>query len=337
MLGIDVSKATLSCALLNAQTQKTVWYKEVPNTTKGIKKLLRQTPPASSWILEPTGRYGQEVARLAREDGRQVLLAQPQKAHYFLKGVQHRAKTDRLDAKGLALYGACSTGLLPYPLKDAMHDELDQLLAARKGISDSVRRLEAQKRDLPRAAKALEPSIEALKGQRKQLDRQIVSLTEAAEFKIVEGLQKVPGIGPIVSATVGSCLTSHQFSHSDQFVAYCGLDVRICQSGQRRGYLTLSKQGPAELRRLLFVAAKASLNAKESPFKAQYEREQKKGLSTTAALCAVARKMARLCWSIAHYGTSYDPERVYQQPDPQNDTSSEGENAKATAANEVDG
>ena len=317
MLGIDVSKATLSCALLDAETQHPIWFKEVPNTTQGVKKLLRQTPQSSPWILEPTGRYGQEVARLAREQGRNVLLAPPQKAHFFLKGLQHRAKTDKLDAKGLALYGINAPQLMPYPLKDAMHDELDQLLAARKGISDSIRRLEAQQRDLPRAAKALEPSITALREQLKGLDRQIAALAAAPEMKVAKELQKVPGIGPIVSATLASCLTSHHFNHSDQFVAYCGLDVRVCQSGQKRGYLTLSKQGPAELRRLLYVAAQASLCAKDSPFKAQYERERAKGLTSTAALCAVSRKMARLCWSIVHHGTSYDPQRIYQQPQQQ--------------------
>ena len=76
----------------------------------------------------------------------------------------------------------------------------------------------------------------------------------------------------------------------------------------------MSKQGDAELRRLFYRCAQASLRAKESPFVAQYEREQKKGLSKTAALCAVARKMARLCWSLAHHETEYDPGRVYRSP-----------------------
>lgn len=109
-----------------------------------------------------------------------------------------------------------------------------------------------------------------------------------------------------------SRLTIRAFSHSDQFVAYCGLDIRIRQSGKKSGQLGLSKQGEAELRRLLFLAAQSSLRAKGSPFKVQYERERAKGLSSTAALCAVARKIARLSWSLVTHGTTYDPERVYQ-------------------------
>jgi transposase len=263
-------------------------------------------------VLEPTGRYSQDVARAAREAGRDVRLAQPKKAQLFLKSVQSRAKTDKLDATGLALY-ALSCDLAPYPLKNDMQEELDQLLLARKGLSQSLCELQARQRELPRAASALAPAVEALQKQLKAIDRQIDRLAKTPEMKAVQELQKVPGIGPVVATTVVSRLRARSFSHPDQFVAYCGLDVRVRQSGKKSGQLGLSKQGEAELRRLLFLAAQASLRGKDSPFAAQYERERAKGLSSTAALCAVARKLARLSWSLVTHGTSYDPDRVYQQ------------------------
>lgn len=315
MLGIDVSKDTLSCSLVDAVTRRQLWHKEVKNTSTGWKQLLRAAPPAAPWILEPTGRYSQEVARAAREAGRDVRLAQPKKAQLFLKSVQSRAKTDKLDAGGLALYGL-SCDLAPYPLKSEMQDELDQLLAARRGLSQSLCELQARQRELPRAALTLQPAVLALQEQLKDADRQIAALTkspQAPELHAVKELQKVPGVGPVIAATMVSRLTARSFSHPDEFVAYCGLDVRVRQSGKRSGQLGLSKQGEAELRRLLYLAAQASLRAKGTPFKAQYERERAKGLSSTAALCAVARKMARLCWSLVHHGSTYDPERVYKQ------------------------
>jgi hypothetical protein len=85
-------------------------------------------------------------------------------------------------------------------------------------------------------------------------------------------------------------------------------------SGERRGKGRLAKSGDAELRRLLFLAARASLRSPTSPFRAQYERERAKGLAPTAAVCVVARKLARLCWSLWKHQTKYDPQRVYQQP-----------------------
>jgi len=312
VLGIDVSKDILACTLIDAKTRQKRWHREVANSATGWKQLLQHTCATAPWVLEPTGRYSQEVARAAREAGRQVLLAQPRKAQFFLRSVQSRAKTDKLDSAGLALYGLCCE-LSPYPLKSEMQDELDQLLLVRKGFSQSLREWQARQKELPRAAASLEPAIEALQQQLKELDRRIAALTRAPEMTAVQELQKVPGIGPVVAATLVSRLTARSFSHSDQFVAYCGLDIRVRQSGKKSGQLGLSKQGEAELRRLLYLAAQASLRAKDTPFAAQYERERAKGLASTAALCAIARKMARLAWSIVTHGSSYDPHRVYKQ------------------------
>lgn len=69
VLGIDVSKDTLSCTLLQADTRRPRWHKEVKNTAAGWKQLLGHTPQAAPWVLEPTGRYSQDVARAAREAG----------------------------------------------------------------------------------------------------------------------------------------------------------------------------------------------------------------------------------------------------------------------------
>ena len=68
------------------------------------------------------------------------------------------------------------------------------------------------------------------------------------------------------------------------------------------------------LRSLLFLYASSSLLCKDTGSKDPYEREKAKGLPSTAALCAVARKMAKVCWSIVQHGTQYEAARVYQQP-----------------------
>ena len=313
VLGLDVAKDTLAATLLDPQTRQVKWHQEVPNSAAGWKALLRQTPVEAPWIVEPTGRYSHGVARAARDQGRDVRLAPPKQAQMFLQSVQSRAKTDKLDATGLALYGACCA-LAPYPLKSQMQDQVDQLLSARKGLSGCVCRLEAQQRELPHAGEALALAIAPLKAQIKALDKQMRQLTQAPELAAVKELQKIPGIGPVTAATLVSRLSGRSFERADQFVAYCGLDVRVRQSGKRSGQIGLSKQGEAELRRLLYLAAMSSLRAKDSPFAQQYERERAKGLSSTAAICAVARKMARLCWSLVHHGSSYEPSRLYTPP-----------------------
>lgn len=69
-----------------------------------------------------------------------------------------------------------------------------------------------------------------------------------------------------------------------------------------------ANDGPAELRRLLYVAA---MSAKKKPtWKPLFEHYRAKGLSSTAALVILARRIARTAWSMYTYNTNFDPARL---------------------------
>ena len=310
MIGIDVSKATLAATRLDPLTGAVCWELTVPNTPIGIARLLAKTPAGTPWVVEPTGRYSQTVAVHAAARDQVVLLAQPKRAKAFLTALSPRAKTDRLDSRGLARYGL-AVSLRPYPLKPPLMDQLDQLLAARTGIARALAQLRQQQDALPEAAAHLATAVAGLQTQRAALDAAIA--TRAADLPAVAQLDRVPGVGPVIAAALASCLTAKAFPTPDSFVAYIGLDPRVHDSGAHRGQRALSKQGNAELRRLLYLAAQANLRVVASPFREQYDRERAKGLSSTAALNAVARKLARVCWSLVRHHASYDPNLVYQQ------------------------
>jgi transposase len=348
MLGVDVGKAELHGTWRDPATRRIRWQGAVPNTEAGIRQLLRRAPGVSV-VVEPTGRYGEPLIRAAQAAGRAVLLAAPRKARAFLWSEQPRAKTDRVDSAGLALSGL--TGRLrPYLLPSPAVDQVKQLLAARRGLTQSLTSLRQQRAALPLAADVLTPAITALEQQIAALDRQmkraLASTPEPAPQRALPAaaaavppatapdttkapttprphtlaaaaaaLDAVPGIGPVTAAALAACLTDKPFTHPDQFVAYVGLDLRVSQSGQRRGQFGLSKHGDAELRRLLYLAAMAAAHTTHDTTCAQrYTREQAKGLAKTAALNAIARKLAKLAWSIVTHGTQYDPTRVDSQP-----------------------
>jgi transposase len=310
MLALDVSKDTLAVALLDPATRQLCWERQVQNNAPGVDSLLALVAADTPWVMEPTGRYSLSVAARARQAGRQVLMASPRRAKQYLASVSPRAKTDRLDARGLGQY-ALAHPLPPYPVSTPDQQRLQQLLSARKGLSTSLATLKQRLTELPEAKEYLSGAVADLKARMAALDRQLAK--ERRTLPVTAELEKVPGIGPVTAAAVALCLTSKRFGHPDQFVAYMGLDIQVRDSGKRTGKRSLSRHGDAELRRLLYMCAQASLRAKESPFKAQYERERAKGLKSTAALCAVARKMARLCWSLERHGSHYDPQRVYRQ------------------------
>jgi transposase len=316
MLGVDVGKAELHGTWRDPETRRIRWQGPVPNTTSGIRDLLRRAP-GSAVVVEPTGRYGEPLIRAAQAAGREVLLAAPRKARAFLWAEQPRAKTDRVDSAGLALYGL-SGRLRPYLLPSPAVDQVNQLLAARRGLSESLARLRQQRAALPLAADALAPAIAGLERELKALDDRIAEAAAAEELAAaVAALKAVPGIGDVAAPALAACLVAKRFTHPDQFVAHVGLDIRVHQSGQRRGHLGLSKHGDAELRRLLYLAAMSAANGtKDRTFADRYARELAKGLAKTAALNAVARKLAKVAWSPVTHGSTYDPKRVDTQPPP---------------------
>lgn len=318
-LGIDVSKNNLVCALMDP-SRKITWQAEYQNAAEGIDKLLEEIDAEVPWILEPTGRYSLLAARTARQAGRDVRLAAPRKAKSFLRSQNERAKTDKIDSRGLALYGQVCT-LPEYPLKEAEEEHMDALLNLRKSISATIAKFQQQQREMPSVKELFESLIAGLQEQLKSVDKEIEQITRtSANFEAVKRLDAIPGFGAVTAAAMTSRLNSKSFSHPDEWVAYLGLDIRVHDSGKRKGQLGLTKQGDAELRRLLYLAALSNLRCKSSPFKDQFQRELDKGLSRTAAACAVARKLAKVCWSLHKHGTEYDSDRVSKQANPKGET-----------------
>jgi hypothetical protein len=62
------------------------------------------------------------------------------------------------------------------------------------------------------------------------------------------------------------------------------------------------------MRRLLFTAAMSA--AKTSLWHPFYQRYRDRGLPTTAALVILARKLARIAFSIVKHDTEFNPECV---------------------------
>ncbi len=143
-----------------------------------------------------------------------------------------------------------------------------------------------------------------------RIDLRVKALVEASPERQQNftRLCTITGVGPVVGAALVNTLERVPVKSADAFVAFTGLDPRPDDSGQHRGKRRLSKRGPAELRRLLYLAAMSA--AKTKPWRPLYEHYRAKGLSSTAALVILARRIARTAWSIYTYKTEFDPARL---------------------------
>ena len=106
----------------------------------------------------------------------------------------------------------------------------------------------------------------------------------------------IPGIGPLNAAALVATYHRGAFANSDAFIAFIGMDVRLRESGHYRGKRKLTKRGEAELRRLLYCAAQPARCYQ--PFEDFYQRQLEKGLPKIAAKVILARKLARIAFTL---------------------------------------
>jgi transposase len=313
VLGTDVSKDKLDLCMINTSTHSVLTQGVIPNKISDIKTYLTSnttiSPSSICVTIEPPGDYWFAMANTALSLGCKVVSAPPRAAKKFLDSINLRARNDKISAEGLALYGA-TMELHDYSPKPETARVLDELLNLRKSVSANVTYYTGVSNSGKAGCDIASELLVTLKTRLADLDKRIAT----AQSALVEAknLRTVPGFGPVVSAALASKLTSYNFVHSDSFVGYIGFDLKISDSGKKRGRRVLSKNGDPELRRLLYLAAQSAIRAKDSPFAKIYQTHRDRGLSSTAAICVVARKLARTAWSIVRFGTEYDPERVFK-------------------------
>jgi len=311
MIGLDVSKDTLAACCWERDQSAPTWERTYPNSEAGIRQLLKDTSAEEPWVLEPTGPYALLAVEMAVAAGREARQADPLAAKRYLQSRSLRAKTDRVDARGLACFGL-DRELPPYRLKDPQLQRLWELLQVRRTLTKALATLRQQRRVLASVGAVVDDGIATLQQRVHELNRQIQAA--GRQHELFGRLLKVPGIGPISGAALTVRLLSCDFPTDDAFVAYIGLDVRIIDSGKRQGQRHLTKRGDAQLRWLLYLAARATRRAKDDPgFSELYQRKVAEGCTTTGAFCIVARKLAKLAWAMARHGEKYDPARVFTQ------------------------
>jgi transposase len=153
--------------------------------------------------------------------------------------------------------------------------------------------------------------VRALLAQRTLLEEQIATVDAAigaVMATIEQHLTSIPGVGPVLAATILAELGDvGRFERLEAVVAYAGLDPSVCESGQfqgRRGHI--SKRGSPYLRRALFLAAH-SAQLHNADLRAYLERKLAEGKPYRAALVAVAHKLLARCYVVLKERRPYQP------------------------------
>lgn len=306
-VGVDVAKDSVMAATATASFAPRM----VVNRPGALRAWLSTLPTGSRIGLESTGRYHGLLADLAHEMGFVVYVLNPKDTRYYAKGLGRRGKTDRVDAEVLARYVSKEHDKLhPYVPASAEQRAIDRLLRRRAKLVVLKGALRATGEDLTECRRQLEDVLRRLDLVIDKIDAHLKALTQASEphRKSQRRLLTIVGIGPLVSTSLANTFTRIPFRSADAFIAHTGLDPRPWDSGQKVGRRRLSKRGPGELRRLLFIAAMAAVR---SPiWKPTYDRHCARGLSSTAALVVLARRIARVAWAVHYHEAEFDPTRL---------------------------
>lgn len=308
-IGVDVSKSTLVSCVHEGGARRSV-----ANQRSAISAWLRGLPAGSAIGVEATSTYHEMLADLAHAQGLLVYVLNPKDVHSYAKGLGMRAKTDRVDAALIARYIAHEHSQLHrYCPPSAEQRQLQRLLNRRAKLSGTRSTVQQSLCGLTGLSIPLRQLLKRFDAIIALIDARIKVLLNACPQRQAANarLRTIQGVGPVVAPALLNPLQRFGFASADSFVAYIGYDLRADDSGQRIGRRRLSKHGPSELRRLLYTAAMAAV--KTSAWKPIYQRYLDRGLSRTAALVIIARKIARTAWSLYTHNTTFDPTRITHQ------------------------
>jgi len=131
---------------------------------------------------------------------------------------------------------------------------------------------------------------------------------ESAGDEVIERLQSVPGVGPMVAFAFAAHVGAERFEDAGQVSNYLGLVPRVYISGEAVRYGRITKRGNGYLRALLVQAAWALIRTKKhGKLKERYEyMTTEKSKSKKQAIVAIARRIAELLYTLMRDGTKYE-------------------------------
>lgn len=286
-VGIDVSKDRLDVAVLG---QKAEW--QVDNTTEGIARLVEQMQELEPEVIvvEATGGYQRSVVDGLFRSGLVVAVVNPSRVRQFARACGLLAKTDKLDAQILAVFGERVKPRV-YEGKDEQERELSGLLVRRRQLEEMFKAERNRQRTVqPSVQGSMQRLIAVLQAEKKALDEQIEQFMQAQTKWREERqiLESAPGVGLVTTATLLADLPELGKLDGKKIAALVGVAPMNQDSGKKRGYRK-TKAGRAEVRSVLYMATLVA--CRYNPLiKKQYEHLLKRGKEKKVAITACMRK-----------------------------------------------
>ena len=291
-VGVDVCKEWLDIHI-HPQSHS----RRLSNDKSGIrqlKRILAQLAPACI-VMEATGKFHRPAHRSLSADGFAVAIVDPLRARMFARSCGYLAKTDRLDARLLALLAqALRPEATPTPTLaiEALQELVNARSAAMAELTALKNRLKASGTGflcselarlitvLPRHVQRLDDELERRIGEEPDLSRRAEILTS------------IPGIGRTTAVALISGMAELGTCSGKQAAMLAGVAPVANDSGARAGRRSIRAGRPAP-RRALYMAALAA--TRYNPALALFAKAlETAGKPPKVILVAVMRKLVVL-------------------------------------------
>jgi transposase len=291
-VGVDVCKGHLDL-YLHPSTDR--W--RVPNDRVGIRQIKRHLAghDVRLVVMEATGKYHRLAHRSLCQSGLAVAVINPLRARLFAQAIGALAKTDRVDARMLAIFGE-ALGPQAMPPTPETLEALQELVHARNAATAEhtalANRLAASQTAFLR--KEIRQRLKGLDGHVQRLEAEIAKriAIDPALARRHEILVSIPGVGPGVAANLLVDLAELGSLNRHATACLAGLAPFADDSGETIGQRHI-KGGRANPRRALYWAALSA--ARHNPdLRAFYKRLRENGKKPKLALTAVMRKLVVL-------------------------------------------
>lgn len=320
-VGVDVSKDTFDVAVLLEKEEldlRKIPVKNFCRMKQGVKSFfewvdtLVQKHDEFHVVMESTGKYSIELAAWIFEicPSVKVSIINPAQANAFFKSLGLRNKTDKIDARALAIYARERNPHAYEPLPSHLA-ELQSLSRERDALMQMfvAEKLRAKEQNISKVVVRIQKKVIA------HLERQLEKIKEEMKKIVKENenlsrdvrlLCTIPGVGEITAMVVLAELGDlRRFERSRQLSAFAGLSPKQISSGSSvRKRTRLCKQGNKRIRSALYMST-LSVIGRNNSFDDWYVKLVDKGKNKRVAMGGLMRKILVTMRAILISGQTY--------------------------------
>lgn len=312
IVGIDVSKHKVDAAIVSASA-----HMSFENNEQDRQELLAwlDRHEVGKAVMEATGGYERSWAKMLQGAGIEVRIVDPKRVRHYAQAAGQQAKTDRLDAEMIALFGETFAEGAGRP-HDAESEAMDQLVSGRRRLKLLGQQLANwQEHDTPPEIQQIYQALgDLLDSRLEDLDKAIGQRIETDErlASRAEIIESVPGLGPGSAAGLIAWLPELGLVDNKAIAALVGVAPYANQSGSHDGQRSI-RGGRGKLRNLLYLPVVGAATRSNPVLKAYYDQLIARGKDPKVALIACMRKLIVILNTMIARGEKWQPEK-YQQP-----------------------